>query len=252
MAAEHEVAPNPRAFWSGTLTFGLVSVPVDLFPAARARRTALRMLGPDDQPLVRRYFLLGRWPSAEQGRHRARLRERRRQLHDRGRRGARRAGAAQVARHRLAPLRRARGDSAAAARAAVCLGAGRRTPAKPLRATATGRPARTSRGGRKSLDTTSRPPPSDAPGGAGAQECYLVATRPRRATRALATTSRGPAVEGCRRTVGGYFDGVGTPIQDLAPARRSTPVSPRSSAGEPVAQHHARQCGGGMGGLRAE
>jgi DNA end-binding protein Ku len=56
MAAEREVAPNPRAFWSGTLTFGLVSVPVDLFPAVRARRTALRMLGPGDQPLVRRYF----------------------------------------------------------------------------------------------------------------------------------------------------------------------------------------------------
>ena len=56
MAAEHEVAPNPRAFWSGTLTFGLVSVPVDLFPAVRARRTPLRMLGPDDQPLLRRYY----------------------------------------------------------------------------------------------------------------------------------------------------------------------------------------------------
>ena len=56
MAEEREAAPNPRAFWSGTLTFGLVSVPVDLFPAVRSRRTALRMLGPDDQPLVRRYF----------------------------------------------------------------------------------------------------------------------------------------------------------------------------------------------------
>jgi DNA end-binding protein Ku len=53
---ERENAPNPRSFWSGTLTFGLVSVPVDLFPAVRSRRTALRMLGPDDQPLVRRYF----------------------------------------------------------------------------------------------------------------------------------------------------------------------------------------------------
>jgi DNA end-binding protein Ku len=53
---EREPTPNPRSFWSGTLTFGLVSVPVDLFPAVRSRRTALRMLGPDDQPLVRRYF----------------------------------------------------------------------------------------------------------------------------------------------------------------------------------------------------
>ena len=55
MAEEREAAPSPRAFWSGTLTFGLVSVPVDLYPAVRAR-TALRMLGPDDQPLVRRFF----------------------------------------------------------------------------------------------------------------------------------------------------------------------------------------------------
>ncbi len=56
MAEEHEAAPNPRAFWSGTLTFGLVSVPVDLYPAVRSRRTALRMLGPGSKPLVRRYF----------------------------------------------------------------------------------------------------------------------------------------------------------------------------------------------------
>ena len=56
MAEERETAPNPRAFWSGTLTFGLVSVPVDLFPAVRSRRIALRMLGPEHQPLVRRYF----------------------------------------------------------------------------------------------------------------------------------------------------------------------------------------------------
>ena len=45
-----------RPFWSGTLTFGLVSVPVSLFPAARSTRTSLRMLGPDGQPLARRYY----------------------------------------------------------------------------------------------------------------------------------------------------------------------------------------------------
>ena len=28
MAEERDAALNPRAFWSGTLTFGLVSVPV--------------------------------------------------------------------------------------------------------------------------------------------------------------------------------------------------------------------------------
>jgi DNA end-binding protein Ku len=38
------------------LTFGLVSVPVSLFPAARANRASLRMLGPDGQPLARKYY----------------------------------------------------------------------------------------------------------------------------------------------------------------------------------------------------
>jgi DNA end-binding protein Ku len=45
-----------RPFWSGTLTFGLVSVPVSLFPATRANRASLRMLGPDGKPLARKYF----------------------------------------------------------------------------------------------------------------------------------------------------------------------------------------------------
>jgi DNA end-binding protein Ku len=47
---------GPRAFWSGTITFGLVSVPVDLYPAVRSRRAPLRMLGPNDEPLQRRYY----------------------------------------------------------------------------------------------------------------------------------------------------------------------------------------------------
>lgn len=45
-----------RPFWSGTITFGLVSVPVNLFPANRTIRTSLRMLGPDGEPLSRRYY----------------------------------------------------------------------------------------------------------------------------------------------------------------------------------------------------
>ena len=45
-----------RPFWSGTLTFGLVSVPVDLYPGNRTNRAALRMLGPEGEPLARRYF----------------------------------------------------------------------------------------------------------------------------------------------------------------------------------------------------
>ena len=51
-----EETAGARPFWSGTLTFGLVSVPVSLFPAARGTRTSLRMLGPDGQPLARRYY----------------------------------------------------------------------------------------------------------------------------------------------------------------------------------------------------
>jgi len=45
-----------RPFWSGTLTFGLVSVPVDLYPGNRSNRAPLRMLGPEGEPLARRYY----------------------------------------------------------------------------------------------------------------------------------------------------------------------------------------------------
>ncbi len=45
-----------RPFWSGTITFGLVSVPVALLPANRPRSVSLRMLSPDGTPLARRYF----------------------------------------------------------------------------------------------------------------------------------------------------------------------------------------------------
>ena len=45
-----------RAFWSGTITFGLVSIPVNLFPATRSSRIALRMVDEDGTPLARRYF----------------------------------------------------------------------------------------------------------------------------------------------------------------------------------------------------
>jgi len=47
---------SARPFWSGTLTFGLVSVPVDLYPGNRTNRTQLRMLGPKGEPLSRRYY----------------------------------------------------------------------------------------------------------------------------------------------------------------------------------------------------
>src|SRR5215831_17408779 len=49
-------ARSARPFWSGTLTFGLVSVPVDLYPGNRSNRAPLRMLGPEGEPLARRYY----------------------------------------------------------------------------------------------------------------------------------------------------------------------------------------------------
>lgn len=54
--ASDEAAFRARSFWSGTLTFGLVSIPVSLFPANRTEGVSLRMLAPDGTPLARRYF----------------------------------------------------------------------------------------------------------------------------------------------------------------------------------------------------
>jgi DNA end-binding protein Ku len=45
-----------RPFWSGTISFGLVSVPVNIFPATRHTRTSLRMLDVDGTPLARRFY----------------------------------------------------------------------------------------------------------------------------------------------------------------------------------------------------
>src|SRR5438094_4058783 len=47
---------SARPFWSGTLTFGLVSVPVDLYPGNRTNRAPLRMLSSEGEPLARRYY----------------------------------------------------------------------------------------------------------------------------------------------------------------------------------------------------
>jgi DNA end-binding protein Ku len=47
---------NGRPFWSGTISFGLVSIPVNLFPATRENRVAFRTLGPDGEPLKRDYY----------------------------------------------------------------------------------------------------------------------------------------------------------------------------------------------------
>lgn len=44
-----------RSFWSGTISFGLVTVPVALYSATRSNGTALRMVGPDGATIERRY-----------------------------------------------------------------------------------------------------------------------------------------------------------------------------------------------------
>jgi DNA end-binding protein Ku len=54
--AQSDNQRGARPFWSGTLTFGLVSVPVDLYPGNRTNRAPLRMLGPEGEPLARRYY----------------------------------------------------------------------------------------------------------------------------------------------------------------------------------------------------
>jgi len=51
-----EEESSTRPIWSGAITFGLVSIPVNLFPATRSAPTSLRMLSPEGVPLSRRYF----------------------------------------------------------------------------------------------------------------------------------------------------------------------------------------------------
>ncbi|MFQ3786148.1 Ku protein [Halomonas sp. A29] len=49
-------ASGPRPLWSGTITFGLVSLPVNLYPANRPKPVSLRMVDREGTPLARRYF----------------------------------------------------------------------------------------------------------------------------------------------------------------------------------------------------
>lgn len=52
---------GPRPFWSGTIAFGLVNLPVGLYPAQHSRDISLRQVDEDGTPLARRFF-------SEQGR----------------------------------------------------------------------------------------------------------------------------------------------------------------------------------------
>lgn len=53
---EDEELKSSRPFWSGTVAFGLLSLPVNLYVASRRNTMALRMLDEDGTPLSRRYF----------------------------------------------------------------------------------------------------------------------------------------------------------------------------------------------------
>lgn len=57
MADEEQEQPGGlRSFWTGTITFGLVSVPVALYPATRGSAgPGLKMVDPEGTPLARRY-----------------------------------------------------------------------------------------------------------------------------------------------------------------------------------------------------
>jgi DNA end-binding protein Ku len=55
-AATIEDAGAPvRSMWSGTITFGLVSIPVDLLSAVRPRQTSMKLVDKSGQPLGREY-----------------------------------------------------------------------------------------------------------------------------------------------------------------------------------------------------
>jgi len=56
VAAPEAAAAPVRSFWSGTITFGLVSIPVDLLSAVRPRQTAMKLVDKEGHPLGRRYY----------------------------------------------------------------------------------------------------------------------------------------------------------------------------------------------------
>lgn len=53
---DEQEALRPRPFWSGVIAFGLVSLPVSLFPANRGKSLSLKMVDDSGAPLSRRYF----------------------------------------------------------------------------------------------------------------------------------------------------------------------------------------------------
>lgn len=56
MAHDEQTVPGPHAIWSGIIAFGLVSIPVSLFPANTSSGFSLRMVDREGTPLRRQYF----------------------------------------------------------------------------------------------------------------------------------------------------------------------------------------------------
>jgi DNA end-binding protein Ku len=54
-AAVEEAGAPVRSMWSGTITFGLVSIPVDLLSAVRPRQTAMKLVDKSGHALGREY-----------------------------------------------------------------------------------------------------------------------------------------------------------------------------------------------------
>ena len=64
IAQDQPVALRP--LWSGTISFGLVSVPVQMYPATRKESVSLRLLDDKGQPISRRYQVDDEDVNAEQ------------------------------------------------------------------------------------------------------------------------------------------------------------------------------------------
>jgi DNA end-binding protein Ku len=54
-AVTEDVGAPVRSMWSGTITFGLVSIPVDLLSAVRPRQTAMKLVDKSGHALGREY-----------------------------------------------------------------------------------------------------------------------------------------------------------------------------------------------------
>jgi DNA end-binding protein Ku len=53
--AHAEQGPAVRSLWSGTITFGLVSIPVDMLAAVKPRQTAMKLIDKEGNALGRQY-----------------------------------------------------------------------------------------------------------------------------------------------------------------------------------------------------